>query len=193
MANVLPSDLFASESVASVSGLSGTGAGIGTIVAFKLIGHYSDAGGAMGGHAFDPIIVVAGLIPFVGMLLVLLLLPSSRIAQQPAREHVMNRNPLLRIASCLLLLACFADGRKPVRDTFGIIELYPGDGRAWFSKWDGPPRAFRSAIDPGDRSSTPIMERHPTRSAKACSRLAARSPACTCTTRHMPKTGAMSR
>ena len=43
MANVLPSDLFGSESVASVSGLSGTGAGIGTIVAFKLIGYVSDA------------------------------------------------------------------------------------------------------------------------------------------------------
>src|SRR5207253_4985918 len=33
IANVLPSDLYRSESVASVSGLSGTGAGIGTIVA----------------------------------------------------------------------------------------------------------------------------------------------------------------
>ncbi len=43
IANVLPSDLFRSESVASVSGLSGTGAGIGTIVAFMLIGHFSDA------------------------------------------------------------------------------------------------------------------------------------------------------
>jgi hypothetical protein len=38
IANVLPSDLFASQSVASVSGLSGMGAGIGTVVAFKLIG-----------------------------------------------------------------------------------------------------------------------------------------------------------
>src|SRR5205814_10190316 len=36
IANVLPADLFASGSVASVSGLSGTGAGIGTIVAFEL-------------------------------------------------------------------------------------------------------------------------------------------------------------
>src|SRR5215469_16264659 len=33
IANVLPSDLFKSESVASVSGMSGTGAGIGTIIA----------------------------------------------------------------------------------------------------------------------------------------------------------------
>src|SRR5437588_616823 len=42
IANVLPSDLYWSESVASVSGLSGTGAGIGTILAFKLIGYFSD-------------------------------------------------------------------------------------------------------------------------------------------------------
>jgi ACS family hexuronate transporter-like MFS transporter len=35
MANVLPSDLFHSDAVASVSGLSGTGAGIGTIIAFN--------------------------------------------------------------------------------------------------------------------------------------------------------------
>lgn len=44
IANVLPSDLFKSESVASVSGMSGTGAGIGTIIAFLLIGHVSERG-----------------------------------------------------------------------------------------------------------------------------------------------------
>ena len=43
MANVLPADLFQSESVASVSGMSGTGAGLGTIIAFKLIGYFADA------------------------------------------------------------------------------------------------------------------------------------------------------
>jgi MFS transporter, ACS family, hexuronate transporter len=77
MANVLPSDLFHSESVATVSGLSGTGAGLGTIVAFKLIGHFSDARQAMAGHAFDPIVIVAGLVPFVGMILVLLLVRNT--------------------------------------------------------------------------------------------------------------------
>ena len=73
MANVLPSDLYHSESVASVSGLSGTGAGIGTIVAFKLIGYFSDARQATGTHSFDPIVIIAGLVPFAGMILVLLL------------------------------------------------------------------------------------------------------------------------
>jgi ACS family hexuronate transporter-like MFS transporter len=77
MANVLPSDLFASESVASVSGLSGTGAGIGTIAAFKLAGYFSDMRQATGTHAFDPIMILAGLVPFVGMILVLLLVRNT--------------------------------------------------------------------------------------------------------------------
>ena len=82
MANVLPSDLYHSESVASVSGLSGTGAGIGTIVAFKLIGYFSDARRATGTHSFDPIIIVAGLLPFVGMILVLLLVRNTQATDQ---------------------------------------------------------------------------------------------------------------
>lgn len=77
MANVLPADLFPSESVASVSGLSGTGAGIGTIVAFELIGHFSDARAALSTHSFDPILIVAGLVPFVGMILSLMLVRNS--------------------------------------------------------------------------------------------------------------------
>jgi ACS family hexuronate transporter-like MFS transporter len=82
MANVLPSDLFSSESVASVSGLSGTGAGIGTIVAFKLIGHYSDARRATGTHSFDPIVILAGLVPLVGMILVLLLVRNTEATNE---------------------------------------------------------------------------------------------------------------
>jgi len=77
MANVLPTDLFAARSVASVSGLSGTGAGLGTIVAFTLIGHFSDARLAAGTHSFDPIIIVAGIVPVVGMVLVLFLVRNT--------------------------------------------------------------------------------------------------------------------
>jgi ACS family hexuronate transporter-like MFS transporter len=82
MANVLPSDLFGSGSVASVSGLSGTGAGIGTIIAFKLIGYFSDARQATGTHSFDPIVILAGLVPLVGMILVLLLLRNTEATNQ---------------------------------------------------------------------------------------------------------------
>ena len=82
MANVLPSDLFTSESVASVSGLSGTGAGIGTIVAFKLAGYFSDMRQANATHSFDPIMILAGLVPFVGMILVLLLVRNTEATRQ---------------------------------------------------------------------------------------------------------------
>jgi ACS family hexuronate transporter-like MFS transporter len=78
MANVLPADLFGNASVASVSGMSGTGAGLGTIIAFKLIGYFTDAHQSTGGHSFDPIVIVAGLVPFVGMILVLLLVRNTK-------------------------------------------------------------------------------------------------------------------
>ena len=82
IANVLPSDLYYSESVASVSGLSGTGAGIGTIIAFKLIGYFSDLRQAKTTHTFDPIVIVAGLAPLLGMVLVLLLIRNTKATSQ---------------------------------------------------------------------------------------------------------------
>jgi ACS family hexuronate transporter-like MFS transporter len=82
IANVLPSDLYTSESVASVSGLSGTGAGIGTIIAFKLIGYFSDSLQSRTTHSFDSIVVTAGLVPFVGMILVLLLVRNTQATAQ---------------------------------------------------------------------------------------------------------------
>jgi MFS transporter, ACS family, hexuronate transporter len=82
IANVLPSDLFKSDAVASVSGMTGSGAGIGTILAFELVGRFSDANQSLATHSFDKIMVVAGLVPFVGMLLVLLLVRNTRATQQ---------------------------------------------------------------------------------------------------------------
>jgi len=81
IANVLPSDLYATESVASVSGFGGTGAGIGTIIAFELVGRFSDARATAATHAFDPIMVVAGLVPFVGMILVLMLVRNTQATE----------------------------------------------------------------------------------------------------------------
>ena len=86
IANVLPSDLFFPESVASVSGLSGTGAAIGTIVVFELAGHLSDSRLATGTHLFDPLMILAGVIPFVGMILVLLLVRNT-----PATDQGLTR------------------------------------------------------------------------------------------------------
>lgn len=82
IANVLPSDLYHMDSVASVSGLSGTGAGLVTIVAFELIGHFSDVRQSRMTHAFDPIVMTAGLVPFIGMILVLLLVRNTRATDE---------------------------------------------------------------------------------------------------------------
>ena len=67
MALVLPSDLYQSGSVATVSGMSGTGAGVGTIISTYLIGYVSDH------YSFEPILITASLIPLLGMVLVLVL------------------------------------------------------------------------------------------------------------------------
>ena len=77
MANTLPSDLFKSESVASVSGLGGTATGIGTIFATWVIGRVSDTRRTTGAHSFDPILIAAGIIPLIGMILTLLLLRNN--------------------------------------------------------------------------------------------------------------------
>lgn len=82
IANVLPADLYESSAVASVSGMSGSGAGIGTIIAFFLVGHYSDLRQGMATHAFDPIVIAAGLIPFIGMILVLLLVRNTEATRR---------------------------------------------------------------------------------------------------------------
>ena len=82
MANVFPADLYHEDAVASVSGLSGAGAGIGTVIAFEMIGRLSDARLATTTHSFDPIVIAAGLVPFVGMLLVLLLVRNTRATNE---------------------------------------------------------------------------------------------------------------
>ena len=82
IANVLPSDLYRSNAVATVSGLSGTGSGIGTILAMKAVGYLSDARLSSGGHAFDPIIIASGIIPLIGMVLVLVLVRNTKATRE---------------------------------------------------------------------------------------------------------------
>ena len=57
MALSLPADLYQSRAVASVSGMSGTAAGLGTIGATYLIGIVADR------FSFTPILLVASVIP----------------------------------------------------------------------------------------------------------------------------------
>jgi ACS family hexuronate transporter-like MFS transporter len=67
----LPADLFPSGSVASVSGLGGTGAGLGTIAAIYLTGWVSDR------YSFEPILLGASIIPLLAMAAVLLLVRNN--------------------------------------------------------------------------------------------------------------------
>ena len=61
----LPADVYPSGSVASVSGLSGTGAGIGTITATYLTGAIADS------ISFAPILIGASIIPLFAVVAVL--------------------------------------------------------------------------------------------------------------------------
>ena len=72
----LPADLYRTGSVASVSGMSGTGAGIGTIVATLLIGAVSDR------FSFEPILIAASLIPLIATAAVMLLVRNGKATQQ---------------------------------------------------------------------------------------------------------------
>lgn len=58
----LPGDLYPTGSVASVSGLSGTGAGIGTILATYLTGMVADH------YSFAPVLITASLVPLLATL-----------------------------------------------------------------------------------------------------------------------------
>ena len=68
----LPTDLYPSRTVASVSGMSGTGGGIGTIVSTYLIGRVTDR------HSFQPVLIAASLVPLIGTAVVLGLVRSRR-------------------------------------------------------------------------------------------------------------------
>jgi MFS transporter, ACS family, hexuronate transporter len=67
----LPADIFPTGSVASVSGMGGTGAGLGTIGAIYLTGWVADH------YSFAPILVGASIVPLVAMAAVLLLVRNT--------------------------------------------------------------------------------------------------------------------
>lgn len=69
----LPTDVFASRAVGTVSGMAGTGAGAGTMISTYLIGRVTDV------TSFAPVIVGAAIIPCVAtMVFVTLVRPLKR-------------------------------------------------------------------------------------------------------------------
>lgn len=72
MALTLPSDLYPDAWVGSVSGISGAGSGVGTIISTILIGWTADR------YAFGPVLVAASLVPLVATVLVMMLVRVPR-------------------------------------------------------------------------------------------------------------------
>jgi MFS transporter, ACS family, hexuronate transporter len=71
-----PADLFPSQRVASVSGLGGTGAGIGTILFTLFTGTIAER------YSFEPILLGAGLISLLAMVAVLVLIRNNAATAQ---------------------------------------------------------------------------------------------------------------
>ena len=72
----LPADIYPSGSVASVSGLSGTGAGVGTVLATYLTGMVADR------YSFRPVLIVASAIPIVAAAAILVLVRNNSATRQ---------------------------------------------------------------------------------------------------------------
>ena len=72
----LPSDLYPSSTVASVSGMSLTGGGIGTIISTFLIGTIVDH------YSFKPVLIAASLVPVIGTVLIFLLIRSHGVRSE---------------------------------------------------------------------------------------------------------------
>ena len=68
----LPADAFHTRAVASVSGLGGTGAGIGTLLSTYLIGRISDR------FSFQPIVIAASIIPCIATAVLVFLVRSPK-------------------------------------------------------------------------------------------------------------------
>ena len=76
----LPADVFHTRAVASVSGLGGTGAGIGTLVSTYLIGAITDR------FSFQPIIIGMSLIPVIATII---LVTMVRARKRPDPDGVV--------------------------------------------------------------------------------------------------------
>ena len=82
----LPADIFPTGSVASVSGLGGTGAGIGTISAIYLTGWVADR------YSFAPILIGASIVPLVALAAVLLLIRNTAAMDRGVLRRVSTRS-----------------------------------------------------------------------------------------------------
>jgi ACS family hexuronate transporter-like MFS transporter len=68
MGLTFPADLYPNDAVATVSGMSGAAAGIGTIISTLVIGKVTDR------YSFEPVLIGASLVPVVATILVFVLI-----------------------------------------------------------------------------------------------------------------------
>jgi ACS family hexuronate transporter-like MFS transporter len=78
----LPADVYWPDSVATVSGLGGAGAGVGTIAATLLTGVIADR------YSFEPIFIIASIIPLVAVAAVLTLVRNSDATRRGALRPI---------------------------------------------------------------------------------------------------------
>jgi MFS transporter, ACS family, aldohexuronate transporter len=74
MGLTFPADLFPSKAVATVSGMGGAAAGIGTIISTLLIGRVTDR------YSFAPVLIGASLLPVIATVLVFVLIRDRKPA-----------------------------------------------------------------------------------------------------------------
>jgi ACS family hexuronate transporter-like MFS transporter len=72
MGLTFPMDIYTGNSVATVSGMSGAAAGVGTILSTLVIGKVSDR------FSFEPVLIGASILPILATVLVFVLIPGTR-------------------------------------------------------------------------------------------------------------------
>ncbi len=78
----LPADVFHTRVVGSVSGLGGTAAGIGTLIATRLIGKITDS------SSFQPVVIAASIVPCLATILFATMVRASK---RPDPENVLQQ------------------------------------------------------------------------------------------------------
>jgi len=72
----LPADVYPPHSVASVSGMSGAGAGVGTVAATYAVGVIADR------YSFGPILIAASLVPLIAALAIVMLVRNTEATER---------------------------------------------------------------------------------------------------------------
>jgi ACS family hexuronate transporter-like MFS transporter len=73
MGLTFPADLYPNRTVATVSGMSGAAAGIGTITSTLIIGKVTDR------YSFEPVLIGASMLPVIATVLVFVLIRPTRV------------------------------------------------------------------------------------------------------------------